>query len=212
MKSIMESLGEVVTEDMHRILASVACGDTVLIKTLVQNENINDYIRGAALQTLLTQMVLGEITRDQLVDYYRSLFSGGLEQENSNVWDSLVSYCTDLYPEELIEYIREAYRKGLVNPGYISLKNVESTLKRSKDSVLKELYSIQEHRYIEDVIKEIDWWACFNSPVKDQRAAARKSQPEKVERFRPIVPQKKIGRNEFCPCGSGKKYKKCCGR
>jgi tetratricopeptide (TPR) repeat protein len=25
-------------------------------------------------------------------------------------------------------------------------------------------------------------------------------------------PQKKIGRNDPCPCGSGKKYKKCCGR
>ena len=23
---------------------------------------------------------------------------------------------------------------------------------------------------------------------------------------------KKIGRNDPCPCGSGKKYKKCCGR
>ncbi|WP_050632248.1 SEC-C metal-binding domain-containing protein [Bacillus andreraoultii] len=27
-----------------------------------------------------------------------------------------------------------------------------------------------------------------------------------------IVKGKKIGRNEPCPCGSGKKYKKCCGR
>ncbi len=25
------------------------------------------------------------------------------------------------------------------------------------------------------------------------------------------VPGKKVGRNEPCPCGSGKKYKKCCG-
>lgn len=23
---------------------------------------------------------------------------------------------------------------------------------------------------------------------------------------------KKVGRNDPCPCGSGKKYKKCCGR
>ena len=23
---------------------------------------------------------------------------------------------------------------------------------------------------------------------------------------------KKIGRNDLCPCGSGKKYKKCCGK
>ncbi len=28
----------------------------------------------------------------------------------------------------------------------------------------------------------------------------------------PVVKGKKIGRNEPCPCGSGKKYKKCCGR
>ncbi len=27
----------------------------------------------------------------------------------------------------------------------------------------------------------------------------------------PIVKSKKVGRNEPCPCGSGKKYKKCCG-
>ena len=27
-----------------------------------------------------------------------------------------------------------------------------------------------------------------------------------------VASQKKIGRNEPCPCGSGKKYKKCCGR
>lgn len=26
------------------------------------------------------------------------------------------------------------------------------------------------------------------------------------------APKKKVGRNELCPCGSGKKYKKCCGR
>ena len=27
-----------------------------------------------------------------------------------------------------------------------------------------------------------------------------------------IRKEKKIGRNDPCPCGSGKKYKKCCGR
>jgi preprotein translocase subunit SecA len=32
------------------------------------------------------------------------------------------------------------------------------------------------------------------------------------ERTQPVVRQgKKIGRNDPCPCGSGKKYKKCCG-
>lgn len=26
------------------------------------------------------------------------------------------------------------------------------------------------------------------------------------------APMKKVGRNEQCPCGSGKKFKKCCGQ
>jgi len=28
---------------------------------------------------------------------------------------------------------------------------------------------------------------------------------------RGILRRNKVGRNELCPCGSGKKYKKCCG-
>ncbi|KGF13896.1 preprotein translocase subunit SecA [Peptostreptococcus sp. MV1] len=27
-----------------------------------------------------------------------------------------------------------------------------------------------------------------------------------------VIKEEKIGRNDPCPCGSGKKYKKCCGR
>ena len=33
----------------------------------------------------------------------------------------------------------------------------------------------------------------------------------KFERKKPRI-NKKIGRNEKCPCGSGRKYKKCCGK
>jgi SEC-C motif-containing protein len=32
--------------------------------------------------------------------------------------------------------------------------------------------------------------------------------PPKTE----VRAEPKVGRNELCPCGSGKKYKKCCGR
>src|SRR5208283_1753876 len=28
---------------------------------------------------------------------------------------------------------------------------------------------------------------------------------------RPVIAKEKAGRNDPCPCGSGKKYKKCCG-
>ena len=40
----------------------------------------------------------------------------------------------------------------------------------------------------------------------------RKVYYKEQKRSRTIVKDKKIGRNEPCPCGSGKKYKNCCGR
>ena len=30
--------------------------------------------------------------------------------------------------------------------------------------------------------------------------------------MQPFVSPKKVGHNDPCPCGSGKKYKHCCGR
>ena len=44
--------------------------------------------------------------------------------------------------------------------------------------------------------------------MADQQAAARPEQ--KVAQITRDIP--KVGRNDPCPCGSGKKYKKCCGR
>ncbi len=44
-----------------------------------------------------------------------------------------------------------------------------------------------------------------------QRAAA--TAPQKTDKPKQIVKQgPKVGRNDPCPCGSGRKYKKCCGK
>ena len=51
--------------------------------------------------------------------------------------------------------------------------------------------------------------AKFQSPPEEEIQAG----PQ--EKTQPNAPQKshpKVGRNEPCPCGSGKKYKKCCGK
>jgi len=40
----------------------------------------------------------------------------------------------------------------------------------------------------------------------------KKSNHEILEKLQPIVVGERTGRNEECPCGSGKKYKKCCGQ
>jgi preprotein translocase subunit SecA len=36
-------------------------------------------------------------------------------------------------------------------------------------------------------------------------------QQDEKKKAEPVRAQNKVGRNDLCPCGSGKKYKKCCG-
>ena len=40
-----------------------------------------------------------------------------------------------------------------------------------------------------------------------------KELPDHIKKYLKLIPQrKKIGRNEKCPCGSGKRFKFCCLR
>ena len=39
----------------------------------------------------------------------------------------------------------------------------------------------------------------------------RAEQSQSEEPLEPLSTEPKTGRNDDCPCGSGKKYKKCCG-
>ena len=40
----------------------------------------------------------------------------------------------------------------------------------------------------------------------------RAAEQDTREKQQPVRVEKKVGRNELCPCGSGKKYKHCCGK
>ncbi|NLA25785.1 MAG: hypothetical protein GX878_00155, partial [Firmicutes bacterium] len=46
--------------------------------------------------------------------------------------------------------------------------------------------------------------------VEKEKEAASPGKTPAAKR-QPVRAEKKIGRNDPCPCGSGKKYKKCCG-
>ena len=52
----------------------------------------------------------------------------------------------------------------------------------------------------------------FVTPPKNQNQGQGPASLQAPPKAQPITSEKKIGRNEPCPCGSGKKYKKCCGQ
>lgn len=52
-------------------------------------------------------------------------------------------------------------------------------------------------------------------PAAEQNGTPRSEDdplPHAQEKLQPVVASVKVGRNDICPCGSGKKYKKCCGQ
>jgi len=53
---------------------------------------------------------------------------------------------------------------------------------------------------------EVDIMKQVQQPAAEQQQPAQASGPAPVERAEP-----KVSRNDPCPCGSGKKFKKCCG-
>ncbi len=58
--------------------------------------------------------------------------------------------------------------------------------------------------------------AQVNAPVEDTRSgyeeAIQNSASQPVQKQQPVVAEKTVGRNDPCPCGSGKKYKQCHGK
>ena len=162
--------GDFVTEDLGRVLASVCGGELEGIQSVIENEDADEWARGAALSSLVTLVAAGQKSRDEIVSYFAHLFRGKLARQWSHVWDSLVSYSSDLYPAELLDDIEQAYEEGLVDPRYIGFDDVKRDLAMGKDQVLARLADDPHRRLVEDTVEEMGWWACFQ---EDSRAARK---------------------------------------
>ncbi|CCQ94609.1 translocase binding subunit (ATPase) [[Clostridium] ultunense Esp] len=71
-----------------------------------------------------------------------------------------------------------------------------------------EMFEEMNHSIQEDTVKYLYH---VESPEKMERKRVAEPLNTGGKSQQPIVKKKKIGRNDPCPCGSGKKYKKCCG-
>ncbi|MGC8795811.1 MAG: preprotein translocase subunit SecA [Thermodesulfovibrio sp.] len=75
-----------------------------------------------------------------------------------------------------------------------------------------ELFEEMSRNIISDILTRL-----FKIQVREE-SQVKVQKTQKIQRSggdganRPVEKPKKIGRNDPCPCGSGKKYKKCCGK
>jgi hypothetical protein len=214
---LLESLfGDCTTSSFDSVFASICGGDVEGIQSLIENESVDEWVRGGGLGALVTLVAAGIKSREEILDYFASLFHGGLKDRNDTVWSELVAYCADLYALELLPEIEKAYQDGLVDPGFVGLDHVKEDLAKGLDWAMARLAESPHRKMVDDTAKEMEWWASFNKEEQRREAArdlamgaANVWQEDSFTGYKRSGP--KIGRNDPCPCGSGKKYKKCCG-
>ncbi len=90
------------------------------------------------------------------------------------------------------EYKREAYGLFMEMMG------------RVREEVLQKIFRIQLAR--EEDIEQLE------ARQRKQKISMNRIDGEKQTKKPTIRDEDKVGRNDPCPCGSGKKYKKCCGK
>ena len=195
-----ELFGDAVTEDMDAILAAVCHGDLTLIKQLIEDETVNEYVRTNALDALLVLYAEDDLDRYSIIEYLNTLFQK-ITRKKHYIWCGLVSTSIGIGATGLMNVIQAAFDEELLEEGVIDLDDVKNSLQQydgdendDEDELKVKLLKYHRCYYPKDIIEDIQKWACFNTSVQAV-------QPTKKE---------KTGRNAPCPCGSGKKFKKCC--
>jgi hypothetical protein len=199
---------DTVVQDGGRILASTFDGDFEPIQSLILNRRANEYCRGQAVEAMALLAAWAEVSRETVEAHFLWLAREGLEREFSQVWNNLASSAADIEALQVFPELRRAYDEGLLEPGYMppsTLDEVESGPRGKWIERYRESYPP-----ISDVAEETSGWTCFSEPARE--SSARQLADSAYEHANIQTRQSpKVGRNDPCPCGSGKKYKKCCG-
>lgn len=207
--------GDTITEGLRQILASVYDGNPAPLHGLVESEQVNDFVRSAALNTFLVLEHTDQMPRETVLEYFRSLFHGKLPRTPSYAWSSLVCVVADLPAPELLAEVRQAYSENLIDESVADLEGIEQDMAAPKP------WRRDRQHLITDAIAEMEGWACFHpcdsvstEPPKAQPPASLPPLrvPADYVPSKPFIREPKIGRNDPCPCRSGKKFKKCCGK
>jgi hypothetical protein len=155
-----DMFGDLLTEELHKILASVCGGDTQPIKRLVEDSNVNEYVRCAAIKSFIVLLGEGVISQSEVIEYYKSLFEGKLERELSQVWNELICSSCEAGPTELYKYMKKAYEDELVEEDLISLEDVNDAIKIHDKEKFPNLIN-EGYAFIKDTIEELGCWVCF---------------------------------------------------
>ena len=131
---------------------------------------------------------------------YNELLNKKIEVIEGKVSDLAASHDTSVeYFMGFIDGISESLKEDIV------LEEIEADSEISLKIDFEKLY-------FNMLNVEAEWLYTLPGWEGILSAEQRKEITKAYKKTKTVVKEKTVGRNDPCPCGSGKKYKKCCGK
>ena len=221
-KDIDTLLGDAITTTSHRVMAAVFDGDPQPLYDVILDSGTDEFIRSRMLEALAMTTLAGDFGREEAKQFLIRCWDELQPRDDCFVWYGWQSAIALLGLSDLRPLVLRAFAHGEIDLQWLDVRHFEQDLKyaiqhngRVPDSRLS------EYQYFGDTVEELKHWSAFR-PKEPVTAALPWSSQSKSDEFvgflaewmlRPqttVNQQRNVGRNDPCPCGSGKKFKKCC--
>jgi uncharacterized protein len=216
-------LGDAVTENLSRILAGLFDGDEQPLYALVADANVDSFVRDAALRALAVLAFEGRIDRTAFETFLVRFDEARLAAaEDEVMWHGWMTAVAVLGLTALAPRVRAAFADGRIAPEWYDESDFDVLLNEALDRPNDRARLADEHMgYIDDVLVALERFietddaddGAYDADDGDDVFTddAETTWPSWSELGLPTRdPYRDVGRNDPCPCGSGKKFKKCC--
>jgi hypothetical protein len=202
-------LGDCITETTHRVMAAVFDGDPDPLYEIIRDSEADEYVRAKMCQGLAMLTRRGELPREATAAFLGDCYAQLEPARDCYVWSGWVDAVAWLGLTELKPLVRQAFLRGSIDPTWLAFKDFEEDLQYTVDHPEAEpLHADGNPTLFGETVAEMSGWACFEpKALRDETSAWRLLDSLGTPHREPL---RKVGRNDPCPCGSGKKFKKCC--
>jgi hypothetical protein len=221
-ESPFDLFGDAITETLSRVLATLAADQPEVIDQLIRNPRLNEFVRGAAAGSYQYLVRDGYLSREEAIERLREHLRLGIESHDLELVTAIVPMLLPFGPAEARAEIMQAFDRGLIEEFTIDRESAEQEIAAGENQWQRELARLGPTA-IHDAIKELQGWFAFNDDPNEGDEDDDSIPEPHVQRdltppatFSPLAPivrsEPRVGRNDPCPCGSGRKFKKCCGQ
>jgi hypothetical protein len=207
-------LGDGVTQTSHRVMAAVFDGDPAPLYEVIESEHADQHVRSRMFETLAMLVLRGELDRAKVAKYLLDSFATLRPQRESFVWYGWQSAIALLGLAEFSPLVGKAFKRRFIAPSVMSFEHFQADLKRARANPDAPWGPDgREFTLFGDTIAELSTWHGFSEEYLNQqerREGMSLAAPGTEAAQAARIPFRGVGRNDPCPCGSGKKFKKCC--